>query len=85
MSDNHQRLPQYAKHDLEEAQWHGGTGDQTTKCQFPTMLSQEPRFVQKPDAFHQQGPGKYLKHERVLTHNSGVKGKKRKVARNLTS
>jgi hypothetical protein len=34
---------------------------------------------------HQQGPGKYLRYEKILTHNSGVKGKKRKAARNLTS
>jgi hypothetical protein len=39
------------------------------------MLSREPWFVQKPDAFHQRGLGKYLRHERILTHNSGVKGK----------
>jgi hypothetical protein len=83
MPDNHQQLPQYAECDLEEAQWHDGTGDQTTNCQFPVMLSREPRFVQKPDAFHQQGPGKYLRHGRILTHNSGVKEKK--ARRNLTS
>jgi hypothetical protein len=76
MSDNHQLLPQYAEHDLEEAQWHNGAGGQTTNCQFPVMLSQEPRFIQKPDVFHQQGPGKYLRHERILTHNSAVKIKK---------
>jgi hypothetical protein len=45
MSDNHQLLPQYAEHDLEEAQWHDGTEDQTTNCQFPAMLSREPRFI----------------------------------------
>jgi hypothetical protein len=85
MFDNHQLLPQYAEHNLEEAQWHDGAGGQTTNCQFPTMLSREPRFIQKPDAFHQQGPGKYLRHERILTHNSAVKIKKREAARNLTS
>jgi hypothetical protein len=85
MSDNHQLLPQYAEHDLEEAQWHDGAGGQTTNCQFPGMLSRELRFIQKPDAFHQQGPGKYLRHERILTHNSAVKIKKREAARNLTS
>jgi hypothetical protein len=35
--------------------------------------------------FHQQGPGKYLRHERTLTPNSGGKEKKRKDARSLTS
>jgi hypothetical protein len=49
------------------------------------MLSREPRFVQKPDVSHQQGPGKYLRYKKILTNNSGVKGKKRKAARNLTS
>jgi hypothetical protein len=83
MSDNHKLLPQYAEHDLEEAQWHDGTGDQTTNYQFPAMLSREPRFVQKPDAFHQQGPGKYLKHERILTHNSRVKGKRERLQETL--
>jgi hypothetical protein len=35
--------------------------------------------------FHQQDPGKYLRHERILTHNSGGKEKERKPARSLTS
>jgi hypothetical protein len=83
MSDNHQLLPQYAEHDFEEAQWHDDTGDQTRNCQFPAMLSREPRFVQKPDAFHQQGPGKYLRHERILTHNSEVKEKRERLQETL--
>jgi hypothetical protein len=79
------RITQYAEHDLEEAQWYDGAGGQTTNYQFPPMLSREPRFIQKPDVFHQQGPGKYLSNERILTHNSAVKIKKREAARNLTS
>jgi hypothetical protein len=73
MSDNHQLLLQYVEHDLEEAQWHGGAEYQTTNYQLPAMLSREPWFVQKPDAFHQQGPGKYLGHERISTHSRTVK------------
>jgi hypothetical protein len=83
MFDNHQLLPQYAEHDLEEAQWHNGAWDQTTNCQFPVMLSREPRFVQKPNAFHQRGPGKYLRHERILTHNSGAKAKRERLQETL--
>jgi hypothetical protein len=83
MSDNHQLLLQYAEDDLEEAQWHDGAGDQTTNCQFPVMLSREPQIIQKPDVFHQQGPGKYPRHERISTHNST--DKKKRAARNLTS
>jgi hypothetical protein len=83
MSDNHQLLSQYAEHDLEEAQWHDGAGDQATNYQFPVMLSQEPRFIQKPDAFHQRGPGKYLRHESILTHSSGVKGKRERLQETL--
>jgi hypothetical protein len=49
------------------------------------MLSRESRFIQKPNAFPQQGPGKYLRHERILTHSSAVKIKKREAAGNLTS
>jgi hypothetical protein len=37
-----------------------------------------------PDTFHQQGPGKYLRHERISTHSSTIKIKKRAI-RNLTS
>jgi hypothetical protein len=85
MSDNHQPLPQYAARDLEAEQWHDDAEDQTTNCLLPVMLSRELQFVQKPDAFHQQGPGKYLRHKRILTHNSGGKEKKRKAARSLTS
>jgi hypothetical protein len=76
MSDNHQLLLQYAEDDLEEAQWHDGAGDQTTNCQFPVMLSREPQIIQKPDVFHQQGPGKYPRHERISTHNSTDKKKR---------
>jgi hypothetical protein len=85
MSDNHQPLPQYAVRDLEAEQWHDDVGDQTTNCPLPVMLSRELRFIQKPDVFHQQGPGKYLRHKRILTHNSGGKEEKRKAARSLTS
>jgi hypothetical protein len=85
MSDNHRPLPQYAARDLEAEQWHDDAGDQTTNCSLPVMPSREPRFVQKPNVFHQQGPGKYLRHERILTHNSGGKEKERKAARSLTS
>jgi hypothetical protein len=49
------------------------------------MLSREPRFAQKPNVSHQQGPGKYLRHEKILTDNSGVKGKGERLLRNLTS
>jgi hypothetical protein len=83
MPDNHQLLPQYVEHDLEEAQWHDGAGDQTTNCQFHVMLSREPRLIQKPDAFHQQGPGKYPRHERILTHNNRVKGKRERLQETL--
>jgi hypothetical protein len=83
--DNHQLLPQYAEHDLEEAQWHDGARDQTTNYQFPLMLSREPRFIQKPDVSHQQGPGKYLGHEKDINQQEWSKRKKRKAARNLTS
>jgi hypothetical protein len=38
-ADNHQLLLQCAEHDLEEAQWHDGAGDQTINCQFLAMLS----------------------------------------------
>jgi hypothetical protein len=83
MPDNHQSLPQYAEHDLEEAQWHDDAGDQTTNCRFPLMLSREPRFIKKPDVSHQQGPGKYLGYEKILTHNSGVKGKRKRLQKTL--
>jgi hypothetical protein len=79
MLDNHQSLPQYAERDLEEAQWHDGAGDQTTNCWFPLMLSREPRFIQKPDMSHQQGPGKYPRYEKIFTHNSGEKGKRERL------
>jgi hypothetical protein len=79
MLDNHQSLPQYVEHDLEEAQWHDGAWDQTTNCRFPLMLSRELRFAQQPDESHQQGPGKYLRHEKTLTHNSGEKGKRERL------
>jgi hypothetical protein len=85
MSDNHQLLLQCAEHDLEEAQWHDSTGDQTTNCQFLAMLSRGPQFVQKPDVFHQQGPCKYLRHKKISTHSSIVKIKRKRAARNLTS
>jgi hypothetical protein len=49
------------------------------------MLSREPRFVQKPNTLHQQGPGKYLGHKRISTHSSTVKIKRKRAARNLTS
>jgi hypothetical protein len=75
MLDNHQSLPQYVEHDLEETQWHDGAWDQTTNCRFPPMLSREPQFAQQPDESHQQGLGKYPRHEKILTHNSGEKGK----------
>jgi hypothetical protein len=61
MSDNHQLLPQYDARDPEAKQWHDDTGDQTTNCPLPMKLFQELRFIQKPDLFHQQGPGKYLR------------------------
>jgi hypothetical protein len=83
MSDNHQLLLQYVEHDLKEAQWHDGAEDHTTNCQFLAMLSREPRFVQKPDAFHQQGPGKYLRQERISTHSSTVKIKERGLQETL--
>jgi hypothetical protein len=79
MLDNHQSLPQYAERDLEEAQWHDGAGDQTTNCRFPLMPSREPWFVQKLDASHQQGPDKYMRYEKILTHNSGGKGKRERL------
>jgi hypothetical protein len=85
MLGNHQSLPQYAEHDLEGAQWHDDAWDQTTNCRFTPMLSPEPRFAQQPDESHQQGPGKYLRHEKILTNNSGVKGKGERSLRNLTS
>jgi hypothetical protein len=28
---------------------------------------------------HQQGPGKYLRYEKILTNNSGVKGKRERL------
>jgi hypothetical protein len=40
------------------------------------MLSRELRFVQNLDVSHQQGPGKYLRYEKILTNNSEVKGKR---------
>jgi hypothetical protein len=58
---NDQLLLQCVEHDLEEAEWHDGAGDQTTNCRLPLMLSQEPQFVQKPDVSQQQSPGKYLR------------------------
>jgi hypothetical protein len=79
MLDNHQSLPQYAERDLEEAQWHDDAEDQTTNCRFPLIPSQEPWFVQKPDVSHQQGPGKYLRYKKILTHNSGGKGKRERL------
>jgi hypothetical protein len=79
MLDNHQSLPQYVECDPEEAQWHDDAEDQTTNCRFPLTPSQEPRFAQKPDVSHQQDPGKYLRYEKILTHNSGGKGKREKL------
>jgi hypothetical protein len=79
MLNNHQSLPQYVEHDLEEAQWHDDAGDQTTNCRFTLMPSREPRFVQKPDVSHQQGPGKYLRYKKKLTHNSGGKRKRERL------
>jgi hypothetical protein len=76
MLDNHQSLPQYVEHDLEEAQWHNDAWDQTANCRFPPTLSREPRFAQQPDESPQQGPGKYLRHEKILNHNSEEKGKR---------
>jgi hypothetical protein len=73
MSDNYQPLLQYVEHDLEEVQWHDDIGDSTTNYQFPMMPSQEPRFLQKLDVFHQQGPGKYLRHERMSVHKNTAK------------
>jgi hypothetical protein len=79
MLDNHQSPPQYVEHDLEEAQWHDGAWDQTTNWQFPPMLSREPRFAQQPDESHQQGPSKYLIHEKILTHNIREKEKRERL------
>jgi hypothetical protein len=43
------------------------------------MLSRELRFIQKPNVSHQQSPGKYLRYEKVLANNSGVKGKRERL------
>jgi hypothetical protein len=73
MSDN-RRLPlQYVEHDLEEVQWHDGTGDSTINNQFPEMPSRDPRFVQKLDVLHQQSPGRYLRQERKLANKNTTK------------
>jgi hypothetical protein len=73
--DNHQLILQYAEHDLAEERWRYDAADQSKRCWYPMMPSQEPQSAKKSDDPRRQDSSKNLKDKLLAYKITGAQQK----------